>query len=235
MISETNFEYLVNITYNRSYSCEESGCEEEGICRCSRMDDIKVTNIIYNDILDKIYSLYFNNSIETNRNNKLNNILHNINEKIERYTIDRILRKYQIWENKAWEFKVSPSYYGEELDYIHLSNASDIDNDIRTALSISDINERIEYLLYLEYGSLMPKLIGANYTLKTIKKSDIIIGNKEYNTQLNKTTYYTDEEYDLIRCLVLEQDDKYKLIDGYHRVSSTNKGNVLALVAKKPV
>ena len=235
MLGKINFEYLIGINYHRSYSCDESGCNDEGICRCSRMDDIEVTDIEYNKILDKIYSLYFDKSIETDRNNKLNNILYNIVEEIERYTIDRILRHHKIWENKAWEAKASPRYYGEELDYIRLSNAYDIDGDIRTALSISNFNQRIEHLLYLEYGSVMPKLIGTNYTLESIKKSDIIIGNKEYHNELYKTNYYSDKEYDLIRCLVLEQDGKYKLIDGYHRISSTNKEEVLVIVAKKPV
>jgi hypothetical protein len=42
------------------------------------------------------------------------------------------------------------------------------------------------------------------------------------------------KDYTLPRGIVLEKDGKYRLIDGYHRVSACNKSdNMLVIVAKK--
>ena len=45
--SKVNFQYIIDFDYNYEYSCEDSGCNSEGICRCGRIyeEKIKFVNI----------------------------------------------------------------------------------------------------------------------------------------------------------------------------------------------
>lgn len=233
-VVDKNFYYSgVEIEYDRETSCEESGCDT--ICRCSRIVDSKIESIDINSIIESIYYEYFDKSEQTKRDLKLNSILNGIDKTIDLYTIDKILRINRIWDKENWEINISNSYYGEEVDSITLwkSVAEKIENQLDEALFIDDLSKRTEYLLNLEYGYILPELIGKNYKLETIKKEDIIFGSDGHyrKIQTEDLEHYSDKNYSNIRGVVSQKDDKYKLIDGYHRCFSTKKTDVLVLKA----
>ena len=67
--------YGLQYEYNSQSNCDEHGCDDEGICRCSTIENARVENVDVKIIVDKIYALYFDNSKSTKRHNTINSIL----------------------------------------------------------------------------------------------------------------------------------------------------------------
>lgn len=224
----------VEVDYNRFYNCESYGCDSEGICRCSSIEDEHITSIDVSSIVDSIYSDIFDNSLSTKRNNAINSLF-GITKELDIYTIDRILRKCLIYDKNVWEIEKDGGYYGEEITGIKLYNeySEEVSMKLNEALSIDNVKERIEYLLNLEYGYVLPELSNKNYKIVKINKSDIIFGNGKHLESVSGKvlSHYSDKEYRGIRGVVIEKNGKYKLIDGYHRCYSTNLEEVLVLKA----
>lgn len=233
-IVNNNFYYSgIDVDFDREHHCEESGCDS--ICRCSTIVNTKIKSIDINQIVDNIYQIYFKNTKEEKRDSKLNEILNNIDKTINLYTIDRIVRINRLWDKDNWEINVSGGYYGEELDSVILENyiARKIEKNIEDSIELNDLSKRIEFLLHLEYGYILPELIGKNYKVDTINKEDIIFGSDGHyrKIQTENLDHYNDTKYKNIRGIVTSKDDKFKLIDGYHRCFKTDKNQVKVLIA----
>jgi hypothetical protein len=211
---------FIDVDYRRTSNCEQYYCDD--ICRCSRIRDCELS-IAYNDFLSYIYDIYFDNSIQTTRNNVLNNILSDITKEIDIYTIDRITRIFRLWDKSNWDIIIDKGYYGEEIGGVYINNVSRIESSIDKALSIDNLTNRIQYLIELEYGYLLPELKNCKFEVIEINKSDIIFGSHSQleNVKLEKLDHYSDMNYSNIRGIVISKCDKWRLIDGYHRCFET--------------
>lgn len=232
---DRNFSDYINYDFGRYYSCEESGCDT--ICRCSTIFDVEITDI--RNLTSYIYDIYFDDSTSTKRNTTIDTVLNGVNEEINIYLIDRIIRYYKLYETESWIINIEHSYYGEEIDSIKIENnlALKIENDLNKVFSFESLNEKIKFILNLEYGYVMDKLSISEYEINSIDKSDIIYGNEIHlkNIKSLDLNFYNDKNYHLIRGIVFEKNInnkiKYQLIDGYHRVSSTNLSKVKIIKA----
>lgn len=228
-----DFKSALTYDYDTKYSCEKSGCDS--ICRCGVIKNERVTYVDFKLAVAEIYEQYFGHDLAAKRNNTINSVLYGITNEIDYYTIDRILRINKIYNGKCWDINVVSGYYGEEIGEVYLdeSTSKTISSQLSESFDIDDISERIEYLLKLEYGYILPELIIRKYELITIKKSDIIFGDyKHHQKVLSKNTdYYSDSKYDLARGVVIRSGDKYRLVDGYHRCSSSLNNDVIVLNA----
>lgn len=222
----------VEIEYNTENSCEESGCNDEGICRCGQIINQEVQKVHISQIVGKIYDLLFDNTKMTKRNNKINQVLYGVTDELDFYTIDRILRSNKIWEDYQWNIKVSGGYYGQEIDGVFLEESvtRKIESQIYEAFSYIDIKSRVEWLLKLEYGDLLPELENKEWKVIRVNKSDIILGSSGHLEGVSKKDleHYSTKNYAGIRGVAIEKSGKYRLIDGYHRVTSS--GNDLLLI-----
>jgi hypothetical protein len=215
----------VEVSYTRCYNCEESGCRD--ICRCSIIINIE-KKVDTNRIIEKIYNLYFDDSLETKRNSKLSELLWNIGDDINFYTIDRISRYFKIWDNI--EVDKTGGFYGEEIESITISNSEKLVELINKGLSINDLNSRVEYLLGLEYGYLLPELENRNWELSEINIDDIEIRNESHLESVsNKVLNHYNNYKGIMGVVILTKNDKWRLIDGYHRLSKCKKGKVKVL------
>ena len=235
-LSKVDFRHHVDCDYDTHRNCREHGCDD-GICRCSTIHNARITHVDINDIILEIYGVYFNNDTETKRDTAINSVLFGIDRQMDLYTIDRILRAYKIWRSESWDIEITWGYYGQEIESINLNVeiVERIEQDLDIAFSIEDFNGRIEYLLGVEYGYLLPELENCKYELMDIKKSDIIFGSINHYKKLEKCDYYNDLRYNNIRGIVIENGGKYRLIDGYHRVFSTNLPIISVLKATKKI
>ena len=238
MIEGHNFIYEgVSVDTQMMYSCEESGCDEEGICRCGIIINPSIQQVNLNKISNIIYDLYFDRSISTYRNNKINSILYGITEEIERYTIDRILRVNKIWNPINWEIHICGGYYGQEVEEVVIENkiSLKIEDQIKECLNMNSLSERIEYILNLEYGKVLPELSNCSYELTNIDRDDIVFGsNSHFNNIITEDLeHYSDKNYRGIRGIVKPIGDKFRLIDGYHRCYKTENKFVKVLKVKK--
>jgi hypothetical protein len=234
-IENENFLYSgIEIDYEREYNCENSGCGDEGICRCSYIVDESVKSINISYIVDHIYSILFDETLSSKRNIILDKLLFDIDKDVNIYTIDRIARNCKLHSPDSWDINTSFGYYGQEVDSVTLKNdiVIEFESKLGTAFSLG-LKERIEYILGLEYGYILPELENKNYKIININKSDIIFGSDGHLKKVSKKDlkHYSDSNYKGIRGIVVEKSGKYKLIDGYHRCFSTNKENVLVLKA----
>lgn len=239
-IDNINFHYYeIEMRYEYITKCHENGCDDEGICRCGKIHNAKITSINVPGIVERMYVHYFgeNKSILEKRNNTIIEILSGAGRDINIYCIDRIVKHFKLWEKKSFIIKISDGYYGEEIDGIFLKSdiANKIEKEIEYVNNLTTVKEKIEYLLLLEYGNVLPKLQNCFYEIEKIEKSKIIFGsNSHYDKVKNKCLeFYSDDKYDKIRGIAIEEGDKYKIIDGYHRVHMNSKADVKLIIAKK--
>ena len=230
-----DFKYMVSYYYDTEFSCEESGCNQEGICRCGLITDTYLNDVDINAITTNIYSEIFDNSISTKRHNAINS-LWGISEDIEKYTIDRILRINKIWKTEFWNINVTGGYYGQEIDDIVLIEdmVQKLNSQLEKAFDIDNLTERIEYLLELENGFILEDIKDRKYHISIIDINDIIFSNKEHKRKIviENLKHYSDKKYSGIRGIVQKDGVKWKLIDGYHRLSKTENKLVKVLVVE---
>lgn len=230
-----DFKYMVSYDYDTIYSCEESGCNEEGICRCGHITNTYLNKVDVSAIVTNIYSEIFDNSISTKRNNAINS-LWGISEEIQKYTIDRILRVNKIWKPQFWEINVSGGYYGQEIDEVVLIEdmVLKINSQLERAFQIDNLTERVEYLLTLENGFILDDIKDKKYHISVIDIDDIIFSNTEHQRKIiiEELEHYSDRNYSGIRGVVKKDGIKFKLIDGYHRLSKTENKLVKVLVVE---
>jgi hypothetical protein len=225
----------ISIDYKRDFDCLSSGCGH--VCKCSKIIDIQVNDIDIISMINLVYLNYFDDSLSSKRNNIISEILYNINDEINFYTIDRICRKFRIWEKL--KFNIVDGYYGEELDHVSFLESDKIDRTITKALEINDLTKRVEFLLNLEYGYILPSLKDMKWIIDEMDINEIIIKNKTHMINANKVANNNHEfklnksvlsKYDTIKCLVIEtNDNNWKLIDGYHRISRIENTTIKVL------
>jgi hypothetical protein len=228
----------VDIDYHSEYDCSNNGCDDEGICRCGTIYETEITHVDVTQMVNLIYDKLFDDTtVSGKREGKLSQLLYGIGEDINRYTIDRVLRKYKVWEPDYYTVEVCGGYYGQEIEGVFLNQniASKIEEELNIAFSIDDLSGRVEYLLGLEYGSLLPDLEHCHYEIIEIDKSDINFGSISHHSKVKKKDleFYTDRNYKGIRGVVTFVNGKYRLIDGYHRVHTTAGHKVKVLNAIK--
>ena len=250
-ILHKNFSYSgVTAIYNSSYECDSWGCDKEGICRCGQISDCSISDININMMVDSIYSdIYGDYTKLSKRDEKLNQILNGYGKDFNIYTIDRILRIKKVYKNENWDIEITSGYYGQEVGDVTIKEdlAKELELLINRALEIEDISERVNFLLFLEYGSIHNKLIGVEYSIVEIDR-DLI----HYGSQSNKKSalkeiqnslknHYNDYDSKWIRNInnimgiVVTDDKMWRLIDGYHRCLSTNKKMVKVLVGSNTI
>ena len=238
MLKDITFQYNgVYVDYGYTYDCENYGCDEEGICRCGTINNEHIDSVDVSLIVKRIYDEFFEQGKASNRNNAINEVLYGIGKDIDIYTIDRILRSYKIWENDNWNIEVDGGYYGQEAGNVTIkeSIADKIDEELWTVFSLPSLKEKIEYLLNVEYGKILPELSNCNYESIVIDKDDVVFGvEKHLNKVMKKDLdFYSDKNYSGIRGIVVKSGDKWRIVDGYHRIFTTKWPKLKVLAATK--
>jgi hypothetical protein len=173
-------------------------------CRCGTVENAHVTDIDMEQLAESISQ--------------------NLSE-IDQYCVDRVLSIYKVWDKSKWNVAVEAGYYGEEIGEVTLNEdlATKVDFRIEEVLSFETTSAKIEALLVLEYGYLLPELRGRCYNLTNIPKDDIV-SQREHYVKLDREIVESYTDYKLPRGIVVPVSTtpfKYRLIDGYHRVAAT--------------
>jgi hypothetical protein len=224
---DNNFLYSVSYNTDGEYFCESSGCQDEGICRCYSINNIIITSV---DILSLTEKLF--NAIPTNnRDRKITQLVYNYDpDSINKYCINRILTINKIYDSSIWTGNKYNGYYGDEVDKIQLNDDifKKVNEDISSLLNKDTIEDKINYILQMEYGYILPELNNKKYTEILVDINDIDFRNKNhYNSVLSKNVeYYMDNRYNLIKGICFFDNGKWRVIDGYHRLSKTKNSKV---------
>ena len=153
---------------------------------------------------------------------------------ITRYCIHRVLTHFKIYESDSWTYQVGADYYGEEINKINLkaSIGTKIDN-ILEHLRVRNISEKLEIILKMEYGHLIPSVVNKKWYVRQISPKNLYFSNSEHYDECLADLEKEDraeykkvlEEYPYPRAItILSPDGKYKVIDGYHRLVGTPEG-----------
>jgi hypothetical protein len=214
-LSSLRFHYdYDDIKYESYYPCQDgSDCCDGDYCRCGQILDTQIlVPPTFSSVVEKVAKYYgFTKSIDI-------------------YACDRILRSEKAYDVHFYELYISPGYYGEEIDGIGFLSTDKLEKIFDDYGHTKTVKEKAEFLLKLEYGHLLDSLKDKKWTIKRVNKNDVIIPNETYFRKLVDQGIY--EDYNLIKCVCLEKDGKYSVVDGYHRISE-NKDDKLNIIAVK--
>jgi hypothetical protein len=206
------YKYDVDYDFDYEYDCqgdEDSSCAQEGICRCGRITSWKILSVDPREIIKDILQ---DNSFS----------------KIKAYCVDRIIRRSGWVDTNRWTLKIEGGYYGEEVDaaYPYKELAEEVAAAITVLDSLND-NEAVEHVLRLEYGHLLPKLENRIWVDTKVYLGDVFISQPRHFDNLNKEQleyYYKNISLSAGPIAICLQDgDKYRLVDGYHRIAAATK------------
>lgn len=209
--------------YDTHYECQEgSTCCDNDYCRCGVLQDLKATSINPRMISDRIIG-------------KMSNVVH-------AYCVDRIVMKavtpYVSHPEDLFDVHACSGYYGEEVGEIKMSSSvgDDIAKKLRVIGEMRSNRERILYTLNNEYGHVLPAVEKAkSWYVKKIDFSELEIGQPDHYNSLDSNVVDAYKDCTLPRAVCLKSGDKFRLIDGYHRVAAFErqpKGELLVITNK---
>ena len=234
ILNDLDFKNCVDYTNSLHFSCHEVGCDS--ICRCSQIVDFKITGVNISKMVEVIYDELFDDSKSNQRNQLINSILYDFGTEIDKYTIDRCLRINKIFTGDKFIPLIVSGYYGEEIGEITLNKkvSDKLDSDLKRLFSIDDLNLRILELVKMEYGKILPELIGSKFEEIEVERDKVLFGSQSQfkRVQAENLEHYSDKNYNLIRGLVIQRGDEFRLIDGYHRVFASEM-KLIKVICKK--
>ena len=224
---ENNFIYGVVFNHYGSYSCEDSGCNDENICRCYSIHTIEIKSINITLITESIFNFFHTNDSQHNRDKIITSLIYDYDsDVINRYAINRILTINKVWDVENWTGEKSAGYYGDEVEKIILNESifNKVIKEIEDVFKLDTLCDKINFLLNLEYGYILDKIKGKNYQVITVDREDLDFIQQNHHKKVvkKKLEYYSDQNYkDIPRGIAYWNSGKWVIIDGYHRLTET--------------
>ena len=209
---DKDFHYNVDVDYDKETHCDEAGCSPNDYCRCSTIENARVTDVNIRSIAESITGTD--------------------DSTIVKYGIDRILTKMNVSDPHNWEVNICGGYYGEEIDSVKLSIADDVQKAIDQFRMLDSIDKKVEFLLLLEYGYLTEKVKNCCWDGIMVNKDDICLMDdvmKKVDTKIVQSY----KNYPYHKCVVIADGKKYRLVDGYHRFVASNNNEISVLCGYK--
>jgi len=224
---ENRFNGVIDYDYDTEYSCEDAGCNDEGICRCGHIYNIEITPVDMIKLTDHIYESLLDNSKAGKRQQKLNQLFYG-GELIDKYCINRIISHYKLYETRNWEVEIEGGYYGDETGDVTMNQITFdlVQSECQKLMELETLSDKIKSVLSLEYGYLLPDLKNGNFEIIEISQSDIDFKSLNQNhiklvkeeKEFNGLNHYNSSSYNLPRGVVREFGNGYKIVDGFHRI-----------------
>ena len=154
-------------------------------------------------------------------------------DELDRYCLIKLCLINGITDPNNYIPEVRPDYYSDTVSFSY-GKKDELLEELNTYLekssNMSDY-EKVMYILNKEYGYVLTSLQNKhNAEIISINISDIVQLNEEYYVKVNnhnkvndlyKELYSNDDKMDFQKfpvCVLLKEGDKYRVIDGYHRL-----------------
>lgn len=221
---DKNYKYHCDYDYESYFPCQNgSDCCDNDYCRCEEITKVWITET---PNLEGLALREFNKrKTKKEKGFKVS--------EIDAYCLERILSINNLWDPEEWTINIGPGYYGEEIDSIKINHfaAKKIKEETAHLLKLKTNRQKIEYVLTLEYGHVLPALKNKIWKVKKIKKEDVSYP-KQWFGKLNQDAATAYTERILPRGIVLEEEGRYRVYDGRHRIYAA-KGSFKVISAKK--
>lgn len=168
-------------------------------CHCGKIDNIEIEDIDLHTIMWNIC-----NNLE-------------LDTELDRYCIDRIIRKSELYVKYNWNVEVEQDYYGDCIGNISPAY-DDFYSNVNDYLKCTSDIEKIEFILDMDYEFLLDKVKDKRWSIVEVELSDIIIPNQPYMSEIEVEEWY--EVNELPVCLCVKRGNKFELVDGYHRLKN---------------
>jgi hypothetical protein len=203
--TEINFEYQCKYDYHIYHACEDgSDCCKDDFCRCGVIEDAVVTKAPTSLQFIKELSDYMCEDTE--------NVL---------YFLDRIYYLRQLYNNDSYDVTIEGGYYGEEIEGVYIKYTQ-INEDIEfLEKNKNNLKKLQEYLLNIEYGYVHDRLKNKKYSIQTLNIENICLPAMDH-IKVNKQ--YDIDTSNILGLVVRE--DRFNLLDGYHRVIYCKNNNI---------
>ena len=221
-LKEIDFSYY-GVDYDSNSETHENHDElcKDDYCRCSTMSPV-INSIDYREI-----SKYIIDNLAIT------------NEKIQ-YCVERICSTLTI---EDFECHVCGGYYGQEMDGITIENYKILDkleesidiivsrkNKLKKLNDVSVSDDKIRNILIMEYGYLLVDLKISTFSIIEIDTNDIIFPQEEHSKNLNDDKVKSYKNHSGICGIVKEKNGKYKVIDGYHRITANLNKPIIKVI-----
>lgn len=203
-----NWQYHTEYDYDTDSHCQEYGCDKEGICRCSTIENFTIKEINANGIAESFCEL--------------------ADDEFTKYCIHRAVINCRIWDTSLWEYSICGGYYGQEIEYVKMT--SDLANHLRKFISeilkCRNNQKNLFSVLNAEYGYILPELNKIkDFKIENVNIQDIHVGNLDHYKKLDKKIVDQYSSYNLPVGVCVKKSGEYRLIDGYHRLAAKNKSS----------
>ena len=230
---QNSFKTLVRWGLDGKTNCIAYGCLDENICRCYSIDRVLILNIDINSITEKIWDDINQDDSINQRDKKLTTLIYDFNpDEVNKYCVHRILTRQKIWDPDNWIGVTGKGYYGDEVDDVCIKQPlfNQTCDKILEVVSLETLEEKINFVLKLEYGFILDKIQGKKMKVEIVdwNKLEFLQENHLSSVLSKNFDHYNDQKYnkDMIRGIVLKENDRLKVIDGYHRLTQTKKNKV---------
>lgn len=188
--------HMLEYDYDKT-ECDGT-CGDDDYCRCGKIINGAIKDFNAASLLKEIC-----------KNSKSENIFFE-------YCVDRLLSIYRP-TILAMELPVSQGYYGEEV--CGGFELPSLRNDVETCYNLPS-DKAIEFILEKEYGYLLYSLEGKEWNIERVLVDELYTGNS-YQKMVKIDG--RENNYSLPIGIYQKEGSKYRLIDGFHRFSTTKK------------
>lgn len=236
-IAALDLRHVVDLDYHTDYDCENAGCEDEGICRCSTISQTRVTGVPSHTLARRMLDE------------------RGAAEPVLRYALERVLHRIDMaGGDERWQVVVEGDYYGDEIGAVHLVDRDlieQIDGALDELAALDDTG-RVRAALTAEYGYVAPSLAALTFSAEIVDLADVTLGEHAHATRVDEqvvgrylqrlrnedfqvqwatstrrrtglTAEQAAEQVRLALGVAKAADRKVALVDGYHRIAAARE------------
>lgn len=209
------------IDYGVDYDYDRSVCTcDNGPCRCTTIINVRINSIDTDSVIACMYRNYTEQ--HTSRTYS----------EFDKYCFDRLCRIYKVYDKCNYDIETGPGYYGEEVYGVLFNDEADIYNHFDNILELSTDVDKIKYCLNLEYLDLLDCVrMSTTASIIEISPKDVYVPQEHYYSKICHTERDLYKETELPVAVCVQDGNKYRLIDGYHRFASNKELDTVKIVA----